>query len=61
MVTGMVYAQFDNAPDAQAWRKEHGGWLFMVNDSCVLWYCLKFTPSAIVVHHSNAGMDGILC
>jgi len=60
MVEGMVYAQFDNAPDAKAWRKIHGGWLFTANDETVFWYCLKFTQSQIIVHPSNAGLSGMI-
>ena len=56
----MKYAEFETLLDAQIYRKNHGGWIFITDRSEAIWYSLTFTPSMIFVHRATRGRSGRL-
>lgn len=44
------YAGSDTLEAAQAWRAEHGGWIFASAAGPAVWFCLRFTPTPILRH-----------
>lgn len=56
----MKYAAFESLLDAQAYRANHGGWIF-VNDRCEsFWFAPEYTPTSIMLHRLTRGMSGRL-
>lgn len=43
-------ALFDFLEDALAWRAGRGGWVFSSEAGPAIWFCLRFTPTAIITH-----------
>ena len=43
-------ALFDFLDDALAWRAGRGGWVFTSEAGPAIWFCLRFTPTAIITH-----------
>jgi len=43
-------AHFTSLEDARVWRQEHGGWIYASDAGPAIWFCLKFTPTPILLH-----------
>lgn len=56
----MDYAAFSTPEQAKAHRAANGGWLFVSDNTVVIWFRLGFTPSTIFVHKATAGLSGKL-
>ena len=56
----MKYAKFSSLDDALAYRKNHGGWIFLTEYSEAYWFCLDFTPSRTFTSRMTKGLSGRL-
>ena len=56
----MKYAHFESLLDAQAYRKNHGGWIFLSEFGDAYWFCLDYTPSRILGLKIISGLSGRL-
>ena len=50
-----IIAWFDTLEDAQAWRRDHGGWIYASEAGPAIWFCLRFTPTPILTHPALKG------
>lgn len=60
MPNNVEYIGFADMDAAVAHRVGAGGWIFATNSGQAIWFNLKFTPTAILTHHSVAGLSGKL-
>lgn len=56
----MLYAEFESLLDAQAYRRNHGGWIFVTDYCEAVWFPANFTPSRIFTHRATRGRSGRL-
>lgn len=56
----MRYAGFATLEDAKAHRSQHGGWIYLPNetDREVLWFSLHYTPTPIMQHPATSRGTG---
>ena len=55
----MLYAGFATLEEAKKHRDNHGGWIFVPDNSVgPIWFSLKFTPTPIMLHQATNGLSG---
>lgn len=56
----MKCGQFESLIDAIAYRKNHGGWIFITEFNEAFWFNNEFTPTRILLHRLTKGLSGKL-
>lgn len=56
----MKYAVFESLLDAQIYRKNRGGWIFVTEWCEAFWFCLDYKPTDIMHHRLTKGLSGRL-
>jgi hypothetical protein len=58
--TIMKCGQFETLTDAIAYRKNHGGWIFLTEFNEAFWFNSEYTPTRILLHRLTKGLSGKL-
>jgi hypothetical protein len=59
METTIIVAEFSSLEAATAYRKQHGGWLFLADTGEVIWFdAAHFTQSRVFDHRATHGLCG---